>query len=108
MWEALKVDPARKWMTSADWVATKIVLETLSRDLSEHVLSVTKDGEVVMGFEPMKGANQTAILKHLASIGITEAARLRLQKEITLFPTTPVDTEGNVTNITEARRGAVE
>jgi hypothetical protein len=109
LWEALQVDPARMWMTSADWMATKIVCETLSRDLKPQVVGVTEAGDVVRAVVPVKGANQTAILKHLASIGVTEAARLRLQKEITLHPAPPVEADGiNVVDIATRRQEEVQ
>lgn len=92
-WEDLKKDPARKWMTSADWGSTKIVLEILSRAMG------SEDGA--------NGSQQTAFLKHLASIGVTEQARLRLQREVTLFPPTPVEGE-NVVDISSARRNEVQ
>jgi hypothetical protein len=100
LWESLKVDPARKWMTSADWALTKVVLELLNQAMTQE-----DENGVLIG---VNGATQTAVLKHMASIGITEASRLRLQKEITLFPIAPVDTEGNVTNIADVRREAVQ
>lgn len=100
LWESLKVDPARKWMTSADWALTKVVLELLNQAMTAE----DADG-VLIG---VNGATQSAVLKHMASIGITEASRLRLQKEITLFPVKPVDTEGNVTDIATARREGVQ
>lgn len=100
LWEAIQVDPCRKWMTSADWATTKFVLEITAQGMTQS----SKQGDVV----GLNGSQQTAILKHLASIGITEAARLRLQKEITLFPSRPVDTEGNVTDIRTARAADVQ
>lgn len=100
LWEALQVDPSRKWQTSADWALTKIVLQVLSDAMG----STDKDGNLI----GVSGNTQSAVLKHMASIGVTEAARLRLQKEITLFPTTPIDTEGNVVDIARARQEDVQ
>lgn len=77
LWNALQVDPARKWMTSADWALTKLVLDVTAQQMT----GTDKDGNIV----GVNGAQQSAILKHMANIGVTEAARLRLQKEITLF-----------------------
>jgi hypothetical protein len=87
-------------MTSGDWALTKVVLELLNQAMTQ-----TDENGVLIG---VNGATQTAVLKHMASIGITEASRLRLQKEITLFPTQPIDTEGNVTDIKTARREGVQ
>lgn len=100
LWEAIKVDPARKWMTSGDWAATKLVIEITNTQMG----ATDKDGNLI----GVSGAHQSAILKHLASIGLTESARMRLGKEVTLFPFKPVDTEGNVTDITAVRRGEVQ
>ena len=100
LWEALKVDPARKWMTSADWAATKLVLELTNTQMG----ATDKDGNLI----GVSGAHQSSILKHLASIGVTESARLRLQKEITLFPVQPRATDGNVVDIKTARAADVQ
>lgn len=108
LWEALKTDPSRKWMTSADWAATALFFESMSRELGEQVINVTKEGEVIRELVPVKGASLGNFLRLLDHIGVTEAARLRLQKEITLFPTTPIDTEGNVVDIARARQEDVQ
>lgn len=100
LWDALQKDPARKWMTAADWALTKVVMEITALAMGAK----DENGDLI----GVNGSQQAALLKHMSSIGITEAARLRLQKEITLFPIRPVDTEGNVTDIATARRGAVE
>lgn len=100
LWEALQVDPARKWMTSADWATTKLVFQ-----FTADAMEATDENGVRI---PVSGAHQTAVLKHLSNIGVTEAARLRLQKEITLFPSAPRDTEGNVTDIRTARQADVQ
>jgi len=100
LWEDLKRDPARKWMTSADWGLTRLVLEITSQAMG------AKDSEGnLLG---MSAANQTALLKHMASIGVTEQARLRLQKEVTLFPHTDRGDGGDVIDINQARRDEVQ
>jgi len=94
LWEDLKADPARVWMTRADWGTTKIVLELLS---------------IAMGSEDgVNGSQQTAFLKHLASIGITEQSRLRLQREITLFPLGEAAETGQVVDLHAVRRDEVQ
>jgi hypothetical protein len=101
LWDALAVDPARKWMTAADWAATKIVLDILSTALG----ATDSEGNVI----PVSGNVQTAFLKHLATIGVTEQARLRIGKEITLFAVRPVpNDDDNVTDISTAREAAVQ
>lgn len=107
-WRALKTDPARAWMTSADWAAAQIVCESMSRDLNDQVVGVTEDGRVLKDKVPMKGANLSSYLKFMGMIGITESARLRISKEITLFPRQPIDTEGNVVDINQARQQEVQ
>jgi hypothetical protein len=87
VWNSMQRDPARKWMTSGDWAALAIHCESLSRELEEQIISVTKEGEVIRGKKPVMGATLSAFLKLLDHIGVTEAARLRLRKEVTLFPT---------------------
>lgn len=101
LWDALLVDPVRKWMTSADWASTKLVLELLSTAMT------AKDSEGnLLG---VSANNQTAVLKHLSSIGVTEAARLRLQKEVTLFPVkSRTNEDGEVVDIRDARRKDVQ
>lgn len=101
LWDALLVDPARKWMTAADWASTKLVLELLSTAMT------AKDSEGnLLG---VSANNQTAVLKHLSSIGVTEAARLRLQKEVTLFPVkSRTSQDGEVVDIRDARRKDVQ
>jgi hypothetical protein len=101
LWEALAVDPARKWMTSADWASTKIVLDILST-----AMGATDENGVLI---PVSGNTQSAVLKHLASIGVTESARLRIGKEVTLFPVRPKDDGGaTVTDIGAVREAAVQ
>lgn len=94
LWEDLKADPARKWMTSADWGLTRLVFEITSRAMASE--------------NGITGAQQTAILKHMASIGVTEQARLRLGKEITLFPAIDRGDGENVIDINQARRDEVQ
>ncbi len=100
LWEALKVDPARKWMTAADWAATALVLDILSNAMGAK----DSDGNLV----GVTGATQTAFLKHLAAIGVTEDARMRLRKEVTLFPKIDRGDGGDVIDIDSARRNEVQ
>jgi len=106
-WRALKTDPARAWMTSADWAAAQIVCESISRDLRPQVVGVTETGDVVKDRVPMKGANLSSYLKFMAMIGITESARLRISKEITLFKSEPTQL-ASVSDIDSARDEEVQ
>jgi hypothetical protein len=109
-YEDLKRDPARKWMTSADWAAATIFCEAMSRELQPHVITVTKEGEVIRDVEPPKGATLAVFLKFLEHIGVTESARLRISKEVTLFPIKPpeIGEDGNVVPISEGRKAGVQ
>lgn len=109
-WAALIADPARKWMTSADWEATYMHFESMSRDLGEQVVGITEHGTVVKDRVPIKGANLGAYQKWFATIGVGEANRLRMQKEITLFPPPPTELGdgSNVRDIRTAREADVE
>lgn len=108
-WEAMQRDPGRKWMTSGDWAATMVICETMSRELNEQVIGTTKDGEIIMGTVPPKSATVMAFLKTLSQIGVTEDARLRLRKEVTLFPApAPVASVTNVAEIKDRRRDSVQ
>jgi hypothetical protein len=107
LWDALQTDPARKWMTSADWALAAVVCESLSRDLRPQVVGITELGEAVKDTIPMKGASLSSYLKFMTMIGITEASRLRIAKEITLFPERPSETDGEVVDIRDARKGGV-
>lgn len=108
-WDDMQRDPARSWMTSGDWAATALFCEALSRELQEQVVGLTKEGVVVMAKEPPKGATLTAFLKLLEHIGVTESARLRIGREVTLFPKPTEPTPGdNVVSMADRRREAVQ
>lgn len=107
MWEEMKFDPARKWMTSGDWAALAIFCETLSRELEEQIITVTKEGIPVKGKIPVKGATLGAYLKLLEHLGVTESGRLRLRKEVTLFPERGPELAA-VTDIGAAREAEVQ
>lgn len=107
-WEALQRDPARKWMTSADWAMAAVVAESMSRDLNPQVVGVTEEGGVVKDYVPLKGANLASYLKFMGMIGITESERLRLRKEITLFPPVQLAEVTPIGDIAEARAEDVQ
>jgi hypothetical protein len=111
LWDAMQVDPARKWMTSGDWAALALVLESLSRELRPQVVGVVKDtGEVIKEYKPVMGASLGVFLKTLEHLGVTESARLRISKEVTLFPVKPpeIGEDGNVVPISEGRKAGVQ
>jgi hypothetical protein len=94
-------------MTSGDWMALALFCETISRELEEQVVSVTKDGVVIREKVPVKGATLSSYLKLLEHIGVTEASRLRMRKEVTLFPSNPTPIAA-VTDIGAAREADVQ
>lgn len=109
-WTSMQSDPARKWMTSGDWAAVALVCETMSRELKPQVVGVNPEtGEPVIATVPPKAATVAAFLKTLEHIGVTESARLRLRKEVTLFPDPVEEEDGdNVVPISTKRREAVQ
>lgn len=110
-WDDMHADPARKWMTSGDWAAVALICETMSRELKPQAIGVNPEtGEAVIATVPPKAATIAAFLKMLEHIGVTESARLRLQKEVTLFPPPPEDVGNgeNVVPISTKRKEAVQ
>lgn len=88
-WDALKTDPARLTMTSGDWMATKIVFESMSRALMPQVVGVIQNnehgpGDVIRDRVPVNGAQMTAFLTHLTRIGLTEGARRAIGMHVKL------------------------
>ena len=100
LWKSLQVDPLRKWMTSGDWASTKFVFEIVAQNMAQD----SKDGSQV----GLNGAQLSTFLKHLASIGVTESARMRLSKEVTLFPQRPAVTLATATDISSRRQEEVQ
>lgn len=89
VYEATLRDPARIWMGPLDWAAHWLICESLSRDLApQYVATIEGDGlepedRVVRERIPMKGASLTAYLKWFGMIGVGEASRLALRREVT-------------------------
>lgn len=93
-YEATLRDPARIWMGPADWALHWIICENLSRELAPQFVAMAEGGidpdtgekladRVVRDRVPMKGASLTAYLKWAGMIGIGEASRLALRREVT-------------------------
>lgn len=94
LYEATLRDPARIWMGPADWAMHWLICESLSRDLAPQFVAVAEGGmdletgekisdRVVRERLPMKGASLAAYLKWCGLIGIGEASRLGLRREVT-------------------------
>lgn len=93
-YEALLKDPARVWMGPADWALSYLMCENISRQLKPVAIGVVdggydpETGENVAGhvareIVPLKGTDINGILKWYTSLGVTEAARMGLRKEVT-------------------------
>lgn len=93
-YEATLRDPARIWMGPADWAFHWIICENLHRELAPQYVAVAEGGvdletgekvsdHVVRERLPMKGASLTAYLKWAGMVGIGEASRLALRREVT-------------------------
>jgi hypothetical protein len=78
LWDALQRDPSRMWTGPAAWAANLTMCENLSRMLSPRVVR-----EAI----PFNGAETAGFLKWMSMAGIYEPDRLRMQKEITFYPT---------------------
>lgn len=93
-YEATLRDPARIWMGPADWAFHWIICENLHRELAPQYVAVAEGGvdletgekvsdHVVRERLPIKGASLNAYLRWASLIGIGEASRLALRREIT-------------------------
>lgn len=107
LYESLLRDPARIWMGPTDWAMSYLMCESVSREMNPQVVGVVdggidlETGEKVAGhvareIVPMKGTTITAVFKWASSIGITEAGRLALRREVT-FHNKPVTQKKNDT-----------
>lgn len=94
IYEATLRDPARIWMGPADWAAHWLMCESISRDLAPQYVAVAEGGvdletgekvsdHVVRERLPLKGASIAGYIKWFGMIGIGEAARLGLRREVT-------------------------
>jgi hypothetical protein len=93
-YEQMLKDPARTWMGPADWGLFYLICESISRELRPQAIGVVdggydpETGEYVVGHVarevvPIKGATLNALVKVYSGLGVTEAARLVLRREIT-------------------------
>lgn len=94
LYEATLRDPARTWMGPADWAMHWLVCESFHRELAPQFVALAEGGiELETGEKiadravrerlPMKGATLTSILKWAGMIGIGEASRLAIRREVT-------------------------
>ena len=90
----------------SDWETAYLLAESLSRDLSDKVVGVTKDGKVVKAKTPISGASLSSYLKAMAALLVTEGDRRRARLELER-PKGGAAGEGaaSVSWLAEARRG---
>ena len=108
LYDSIKRSPESQWMTSAGWAVVVLGCEQLSRELKQQPIGINPEtGLAVMATVPMKGASFSAHLKLWASLGLMEADRRKMGREITLHQAI-TDAEGdNVTDIATAREKAL-
>lgn len=94
LYEATLKDPARTWMGPADWAMHWLICEAFHRELAPQFVAMAEGGiELETGEKiadrpvrermPIKGATMAAILKWAGQIGIGEASRLGIRREVT-------------------------
>jgi len=94
VYEATLRDPARIWMGPADWAVHWLICEDIHRNLAPQYVALSEGGldvdtgekisdSVVRERLPLKGASLTAYTKWFGMIGIGEASRLAMRREIT-------------------------
>lgn len=116
LYRALLRDPARIFMGPADWAYSYVMTESLSRELKPQVVGIVEGGydaetgETIAGhvareIVPMKGNTLTAIQKWLQSLGVTEAARIGMGKEITFNQLPTATAEPTEDEVVETREG---
>lgn len=86
-WESIKRSGQAIYYEPSDWVAAKLLCESLSRDLKPQVVGIapaTEFGpaEVVTDVIPLKGASLAAYLKAFGQLMLTEGERRRMAIEL--------------------------
>lgn len=115
VYEATLRDPARMWMGPADWAVHWLLCEDISRNLAPQYVAIKEGGieletgeqvadSVVRERLPLKGASLTAYTKWFGMIGVGEASRLAMRREIT-FHEQPRQELASVTDIVDDREG---
>lgn len=90
----------------SDWETAYLLAESLSRDLSEKVVAVTKDGQEIKAATPISGASLSAYLKGMGDLLVTEGDRRRARLELQRPKGgTGGEGGGDVSWLAEARRG---
>lgn len=82
MWESFHSSGSAMFWEPSDWVAAKLMCESLSRDLGEQVVGVTPMGDAIYARIPLKGASLASYAKLMSMLMLTEADRRRAGLEV--------------------------
>lgn len=89
------------WYEPSDWATAFLIAESISRDLSDQVVGITDEGDVVKDKIPLKGASLAAYLKAMGNLLVTEGDRRRARAELTRATEVDSDEEAAVVAIDE-------
>ena len=92
IYDSLRASGQSKFYEPSDWAAAFMVCESLSRDLGDKVVGVTKNGDVIRDSVPISGASMSSYLKALAALGVTEGDRRRMSIQLRRVKDKPVGT----------------
>lgn len=91
----------RHWYEPSDWATAYLIAESISRDLSEQVVGVTDEGDVIKAEIPLKGASLAAYLKAMGNLLVTEGDRRRARAELTRSTQVDQDEDAAVVAVDE-------
>lgn len=100
-YQALSESGQRIWYEPSDWATAYLIAESISRDLSDQVVGITDEGDVVKDKIPLKGASLSAYLKAMGNLLVTEGDRRRARAELTRSTQVDQDEEAAVVAIDE-------
>ncbi|MFE3461359.1 hypothetical protein ACFXKD_27765 [Nocardiopsis aegyptia] len=100
-YQSLTESGQRYWYEPSDWATAYLLAESISRDLSEQIVTVTEQGDVIRDTVPLKGANLSAYLKAMSSLLVTEGDRRRARLELTRATYTDQDEDAAVVALDE-------
>lgn len=80
--DALAASGQSRFYEPSDWATAELLAESMSRDLREQVVGVTKDGDVVKATVPINGARLASYLKGCSLLLVTEGDRRRARLEL--------------------------
>lgn len=80
--DALAESGQSRFYEPSDWATAELLAESMSRDLREQVVGVSKDGDVVKAVVPINGARLASYLKGCSLLLVTEGDRRRARLEL--------------------------